>query len=109
VNSIQFSPAPEYLAKLEAAIHEAHGYHAEHEATWMGAVQTDRRLWSGSVEVFRLKEPAPARRAFAWSKVEGNHLHCFVVLEQPGIESPQAAIRHALVQEGEEEELALAS
>ena len=72
----------------------------------MGVEQTDSRLWSGSVEVFRMKEPAPARRAFAWAQVEGNHLHCYVVLEQPGIDTPQAAIRHALVHD---EEVALAS
>src|SRR5688572_652890 len=109
VKSIKYSPAPEYLAKLQAAIEEAQGRSSLHEATWMGVEQSDSRLWSGSVEIFRLEEPAPARRAFAWGKVEDSQLHCYVVLEQPGVESPQAAVRYTLAQETEDEELALAS
>lgn len=75
----------------------------------MGVVQSESGLWSGSVEVFRLNEPAPARRAFAWGQVEGSQLHCYVVLEQPGIESPQAAVRYAVAEKGGDEEMALAS
>lgn len=96
MNHIRFSPAPEYLAKLQLAIQEAHGCQAEHEATWMGVEHMGPLLWSGSVEVFRLRGDAPAARAFAWSKVEGQQLHCIVVLEDEAVNSPRAAVRHVL-------------
>jgi hypothetical protein len=101
----KFSPAPEYLARLEQEIRKAHGLCAHHEATWMGVEQNESGLWSGSVEVFRLKEPAPARRVFAWSHVRGRRLECYVVVEKPGIDTPQAAVRETM-REGEGELLA---
>ena len=99
VQHIRFSPAPEYLAKLQVAIQEAHGCVAKHEATWMGVEYFGPLIWSGSVEVFRLPEGSPAPRAFAWSKVEGDHLHCFIVLENEEISSPRAAVRHVLAEQ----------
>jgi hypothetical protein len=98
VQHIKFSPAPEYLEKLRIAIDEAHHCDARHEATWMGVEHMGSLIWSGSVEVFRLTGEAPARRAFAWSKVDGQELHCFVILETEEIDSPRAAVRHVLGQ-----------
>ena len=91
-----FSPAPEYLVKLQQAIRQAHGCDSQHEATWMGVEHVGCRMWSGSVEVFRLGEDAPATKAFAWSKVEGGQLHCFIVLSTPEIQSPRTAVRRFL-------------
>ena len=62
----------------------------------MGVEHMGPLLWSGSVEVFRLQGDATATRAFAWSKVEGQHLHCYVVLENEEVTSPRAAVRHVL-------------
>ena len=93
---VKFSPAPEYLAKLKIAIRAAHGCEAEHESTWMGAVQAGASLWSGSVEIFRLPVGAPASHAYAWSKVEGGQLHCMIVLESDEVDSAQSAVRHVL-------------
>ncbi len=106
---IKFSPAPEYLAKLQLAIREAHGVEAEHEGTWMGVEYLGPLIWSGSVEVFRLPEGVSAARAFAWSKVEGEHLHCYVLLETEAISSPQAAVRHVLAEQCAELEQAVAA
>jgi hypothetical protein len=109
VQHIKFSPAPEYLAKLQLAICEAHGCDAEHDGTWMGVERVGPLLWSGSVEVFRLEDGAPCEHAYAWSKVEGGQLHCYVVLKNSAIRSPEAAVRHVLSQKLAEEEEAIAA
>ena len=62
----------------------------------MGVVHFGPLLWSGSVEVFRLIGDAPASHAFAWSRVDGGQLHCFVVLKSEEVDSAQAAVRHVL-------------
>lgn len=64
----------------------------------MGVEHVGSMLWSGSVEVFRLKGKAKAERAFAWSKVEHGQLHCYVVLAGDGIESPRDAVLHWLAE-----------
>ena len=96
VQHTRFVPAPEYLAKLQQAIQQAHGCASDYESTWMGVEHCGAEFWSGSVEIFRLEQPAPAERAYAWSKVEGGQLHCYLVLEQDGVDSPRKAVRHAL-------------
>ena len=106
---IKFSPAPEYLAKLQLAIREAHGCEAEHDGTWMGVEHVGPLLWSGSVEVFRLEDGALSEHAYAWSRVEGGQLHCYVVLKNSAIGSPEAAVRQVLSQKLAEEEEAIAA
>lgn len=107
----QFTPAPEYLETLQAAIRKAHGCSATHESTWMGVEFAGPLMWSGSVEVFRLREKRKARRVFAWSKVEDGQLHCYLVLEGDGISTPREAVRRALTsqQMDDDDEMALAS
>ena len=75
----------------------------------MGVEYMGPLLWSGSVEVFRLPEGAAAGRAFAWSKVEGEHLHCYVLLESEEISSPRAAVRHVLAEQCAEQDIAVAA
>ena len=106
---IKFSPAPEYLAKLQLAIRQAHGVEAEHDGTWMGVEYFGPLIWSGSVEIFRLPEGAPASRAFAWSRVEGAHLHCYVMLENEEVTSAREAVRHVLAEQCAESEQAVAA
>jgi len=108
VQHIKFTPAPEYLAKLQQAIRQAHGCDAEHLSTWMGVEHAGPLLWSGSVEVFQLKREGAAERVFAWSKIEGAQLHCYLVLATEKIRSPKAAVRHVLSSQAEEQELAAA-
>jgi hypothetical protein len=109
VQRIKFSPAPEYLAKLRHAIREALGCDAEHTGTWMGVERVGPLLWSGSVEVFRLEDNAPSEHAYAWSKVEGGQLHCYVVLKNSAIHSPEAAVRQVLSAKLAEQEEAIAA
>jgi hypothetical protein len=106
----RYSPAPEYLAKLQAAIREAHGCEADFEGTWMGVQRVGPLLWSGSVEIFRLSgDDAPAPHAFAWSKVSGGQLHCFVVPKNSAISTPEAAVRHVLAERIAQNEVTIAA
>lgn len=77
----------------------------------MGVETAGPLMWSGSVEVFRLKEKGRRRRVFAWSKVEDGQLHCYLVKEGDGISTPREAVRRALASQQleDEEEFALAS
>src|SRR5437763_1746476 len=58
-------------------------------------------VWQGVVHVFDLAEHAIATRAYAWSSpIEGStKRRFFAVLHQPPIDSPQAAVRAAIVAE----------
>lgn len=70
----------------------------------MGVEHLGPLLWSGSAEIFRLKGCDPAERAFAWSWVEGQQLHCYVLLESDEISSARDAVRHVLSEQLEEQE-----
>src|SRR3954452_13812474 len=58
-------------------------------------------VWEGVVHVFDLAGHATATRAYAWSSpIEGStKRRVFAVLHQPPIDSPQAALRAAIVAE----------
>jgi hypothetical protein len=48
------------------------------------------------VELFRLHGAASSEVAFAWSKVESGHLHCYVVLKDDATACPEQAVRRLL-------------
>src|SRR5467141_2938801 len=58
-------------------------------------------IWEGVVHVFDLSGHPTATRAYAWSApVEGStKRRFFAVLHQPPVDSPQAAVRAAIVAE----------
>src|SRR5881227_2839771 len=58
-------------------------------------------VWEGVVHVFDLAGHPTATRAYAWSSpIEGStKRRFFAVLHQPPINSPQAAVRAAIVAE----------
>jgi hypothetical protein len=58
-------------------------------------------VWEGVVHIFKLAGHPTARRAYAWSSpIEGStKRRFFAVLHQPPINSPQAAVRAAIVAE----------
>jgi hypothetical protein len=58
-------------------------------------------VWEGVVHVFDLKDHPNATRAYAWSSpIEGsNRRRFFAVLHVPPINSPQDAVRAAIVAE----------
>jgi hypothetical protein len=58
-------------------------------------------VWEGVVHVFDLTGHPTATRAYAWSSpIEGStKRRFFAVLHQPPVDSPQAAVRAAIVAE----------
>jgi hypothetical protein len=58
-------------------------------------------VWEGVVHVFDLAGHPTATRAYAWSSpIEGSTKRRFLaVLHQPPVDSPQAAVRAAIVAE----------
>src|SRR5438309_8500555 len=60
-----------------------------------------KTVWEGVVHVFDLAGHPTATRAYAWSSpIEGStKRRFFAVLHQPPINSPQAAVRAAIVAE----------
>jgi hypothetical protein len=63
-------------------------------------------VWEGVVHVFDLTGHPTATRAYAWSSpIEGStKRRFFAVLHQPPVDSPQAAVRAAIVAEHKEGE-----
>ena len=58
-------------------------------------------VWEGMVHVFDLAGHPTATRAYAWSSpIEGStRRQFFALLHQPPVDSPQAAVRAAIVAE----------
>jgi hypothetical protein len=63
-------------------------------------------VWEGVVHVFDLADHPTATRAYAWSSpIEGStKRRFFAVLHQPPVESPEAAVRAAIVAEKREQQ-----
>ncbi len=87
---------------LQRAIRDLHGCDSRHcesvrvTETWQGET-----VWDGTVEVFDLIGHPTAKRAYAWSHaLEGSTKRRFVaVLHEGKVNSPQAAVRAAIVAE----------
>jgi hypothetical protein len=60
-----------------------------------------KAVWEGVVHVFHLTGHPTATRAYAWSSpIEGSaKRRFFAVLHQPPVDSPQTAVRAAIVAE----------
>jgi hypothetical protein len=60
-----------------------------------------KSVWEGVVHVFDLTGHPTATRAYAWSSPieENTQRRFFAVLHQPPVDSPQAAVRAAIIAE----------
>ncbi len=64
-------------------------------------------VWEGNVEVFDLENHPKAKRVYAWSHVAGENdeqKRYVTVLHLPPVDSPQTAVKIAIVQEYRERE-----
>ena len=93
------------MGSLKRAILDLHGC----DSTWVESVPVTetfqgQTVWDGTVEVFDLQGHATASRCYAWSHaVDGSEKRRYVaVLHQGPVDSPQAAVRAAIVQESKE-------
>jgi hypothetical protein len=90
------------LDEIRNAIERMHGgtatfaQSAQVRETFQG-----KTVWEGVVHVFDLAGHPTATRAYAWSSpIEGStKRRFFAVLHQPPVDSPQAAVRAAIVAE----------
>ncbi len=86
---------------LVEAILDLHGC----KAMWIESVPVKetfqgKTVWEGIVQVFNLFGHPPASRCYAWShETEDGKRKFFAVLHQASVDSPQAAVRAAIVAE----------
>jgi len=93
----------DYIARVQVALMQLH----DCGATWRETVPVHEvfrgeTVWQGDVEVFDLHGHAKAKRAYAWSHLDGEHderTRFVAVLEIPPVESAETAVRVSLVKE----------
>ena len=91
-----------YVDALIDAIRREHDCEPEHTASVpVREIFRGQTIWQGAVEVFALRGHPSAARCFAWTHAEGDdpQARCVTVLELPPVDSPQAAVRAALLRE----------
>ena len=94
----------ESLDSLVRAIRKLHGA----KASWVEAVPVketfqEQTVWEGVVQVFDIKGHPTATRCYAWSySTEGKKRRFVVVLHQGPVDSPEKAVRAAVVQQTRE-------
>jgi hypothetical protein len=92
----------ESIKSLQKAILDLHGC----KATWVQSVPVKEvfegeTVWEGVVQVFDLIKHPTAKRCYAWShELEGSKKRrFFAVLHQGPVDSPEKAVKAAIVQE----------
>jgi hypothetical protein len=92
-----------YLERLQLAVEHLHKCKAVHSATVpVHEVFRGQTVWQGDVEVFDLIGHPKAKRAYAWSHLDGpkDERERFVaVLEVPPVESAETAVRVQIVKD----------
>ena len=93
----------DYIGELKAAILNLHGCTAKHVET-VPIIETfqGKTVWEGEVEVFELSGHPTAKRAYAWGHATGKNdqdRRYVAVLDLPPVNSPQSAVRAAIMQE----------
>ena len=89
------------IAALAAAIRELHGGNA----SWIGSVPVTETfqghtVWDGIVQVYSIQGHPSATRCYAWSYItDDGKRHVIAVLHEGPVDSPEAAVRAAIIQE----------
>ena len=93
----------DYIARLQQAIRDLHGCESQYlETVPVKEMFQGKIVWQGDVEVFQIRGHPKAKRAFAWSHVAGandQQTRYITVLELPPVDSPQAAVKAAIMSE----------
>ena len=88
---------PEYIESLRAVIGKLHGCDSKHvESVPVHEVFQGKTAWNGVVEVFDLTGHPKAKRAYAWSHLDGERdekTKYVTVLQIPPVDSPQTAVK----------------
>ena len=92
----------DYIAEIQAVFLKLHGCKANYvESVPVVEEFQGETIWQGDVEVFDLVGHPKATRGYGWGYVtseEGGRRY-FTVLELPPVDSPQTAVKIAIVSE----------
>lgn len=89
-----------YLEALQQAIRRMHGCESVHvESAPVREEHDGKVVWQGTVEVFDLIEYPQAKRCYAWAHDENGGSRYVAVLSVPPIDTPEKAVRAAIVNE----------
>jgi hypothetical protein len=93
----------DYIARLQTAVQHLHNCGAIHRSTVpVQEVFKGKTIWEGHVEVFDLNGHPKAKRAYAWSHLDGkddSDERFVAVLEIPPVISPETAVKVAIAAE----------
>ena len=99
----------DYLAKLQIAVQQLHNCGAVHVSTVpVHEVFEGQTVWKGEVEVFDLYGHDKAKRAYAWSHLDGpndERTRFVAVLEIPPVVSAETAVRVQIVKDVKERKI----
>ena len=92
-----------HLAEIQAAFLRLHGVDAAYVETVPVVEEFQgETIWQGDVEVFDIRGHPKAKRGYGWGHVTGEDDQArryFTVLELPPVDSPQAAVKAAIMSE----------
>jgi hypothetical protein len=93
----------DYIAKLQVAVSQLHNCGAVwRETVPVHEVFQGKTVWQGEVEVFDLNGHPKAKRAYAWSHLDGpkdERMRFVAVLEIPPVDSAQKAVQVQIVKD----------
>jgi hypothetical protein len=93
----------DYIERLKMVIFQLHKSDSQHvESVPVEEIFGGKMIWKGIVEVFTLSSHPKAKRCFAWSHKAGaddSDERFVAVLEIPPAESPETAVKVAIVAE----------
>ena len=92
----------DYIAEIQSVFLKLHGCDASYLETVPVVEEFQgETVWEGDVEVFELSGHPKASRGYGWGYVtsdEGGRRY-FVILELPPVDSPQTAVKAAIMSE----------
>jgi hypothetical protein len=94
-----------YIARLQDVIKKLHGCESSYDrSARVREVFQGKIVWSGEVEIFKLKDHPKAQECYAWSYLddEGKE-HFTAVLKLRPVDSPEKALRAAIRAQMKEE------
>jgi hypothetical protein len=88
----------DYLDELRDAIRRLHGVESEYVETVVVVEEFEGRvMWDGEVSVFKVIGHPQTDTAYAWTDRRGDQKRYVAVLKLPPVDSPQLAVRAAVV------------
>ena len=88
----------ERIENIAKAVERAAGCAATHlESVVVVEAFRGQTMWEGVVEIFTLQGHAKAKRAYGWQTGKGEAANYTAVLELPPVDSPNTAVRAAIL------------